>query len=322
MPPDDRWRAAACFTNLALVVFLGRRLSTTELGAFALLYGHYLLVAELVRAASGGDRRLGRALCDLGWGAVLGAGLLLLHELPRSFAEWAIGGLLLGGSLIAGSCGSRRPSLDGFRPGSGRAEVVARAAVAASGYGVLLLAGALAGLGAVGALWAVRVLFGPVGVVIAAGRSLALAELGRVGPERRARAAALVSITLALAGLVAGAGLAALPSSAGHALLGTTWSAVVPLLGLVAVERVLAGAAVGPSAALRAFQDVPGLDALRVAAAAGAVVVAGAGAAWGGAPGAAAGLAIAAFGYFAATSVLLVPRAAEPDPVLDPAPGS
>ncbi|MFC4911192.1 hypothetical protein [Actinomadura gamaensis] len=328
-PPDGLLGRAlvehgtACAAQLGLTVLFAHWLSSAQLGAFALLYGHYLLAAGIFRDA--GARRVSAAvtlLCDLGWGLTLGAGVHLVRELPGVIAEWTIGAAVLAGVAIAAVRGPRRrlrrSGVPRPAPGSqGRErDAVTRSLVAASEYALLIAVGALAGPRAVAAVWTVRALFGPVDALIGVGRTAAGGELSRVAPHRRGRGAALVSLTLALAGLVAGAGLAALPASAGRLLLGTAWSAVVPLIGLVAADRALAGAAVGPSEALRAFQDVRGSAALRISAAVAAVALAAAGTAWAGAPGAVAGPALAALGYFAFTSVLLVRRVAEPDDVL------
>lgn len=159
-------------------------------------------------------------------------------------------------------------------------------------YGI----GAVAGLPAVGAVRAARVVLGPLRVLYVGAQLMAIpaaAGLWRRDPARLVPRCAGLSAALAVAALAIGAALLLLPDSLGTALLGATWDTARDVLaptGLaLAGSGVLAGAFVG----LRALGAAGTSLRSRIASSLTTLVAGVAGAALAGAPGAAWGFAVA-----------------------------
>lgn len=181
------------------------------------------------------------------------------------------------------------------------------AALAGSLYATLFFVEAFAGLAAVAALRAGQTLFGPANVVSNAVRVVAISEMSRLaaqGARRMAKPATLVAASLGVIGAATGFVAFMLPESLGHVLFGQTWELLAPLVFALTVQRVAAGAAIGPLTALRSLQKVRSLFVVRMVTAACTVAGGAIGAITAGAQGAAWGLAVVAIGNCAAATTL------------------
>lgn len=160
----------------------------------------------------------------------------------------------------------------------------------------LFLVGGLAGLASVGYLRAGMLVFGPLYALVQAVVPFAVGESVRRETERPGsmrRAAASLSGLLGAAGLALGVVLMLLPGPAGEAVLGPSWEGTRPLIPAMTVLAVAAGLVTGPAVGLRALPAVGRLLRVSLLLAPVTVLLAGAGAGYWGAPGAAWGLAAA-----------------------------
>jgi O-antigen/teichoic acid export membrane protein len=156
----------------------------------------------------------------------------------------------------------------------------------------------IAGLGTpadVGALRAAQVVLGPLNLLGYALSAFAVPEIARRRPsgKRGIQVAVAISALLVLANVVWGVAVFLLPDSVGAALLGDTWTTardVLPasLLGLVAIA-----AGFGANSVLVALGYAKETFRLNFVLAPSFVIFGLAGLEWGGAPGAALGLALA-----------------------------
>jgi O-antigen/teichoic acid export membrane protein len=264
-----------------------------------------LLVQDTLRMgfiAAGQPRKA--MVTDVAWGvsqclATLGV-LTVTTKLAWVLLAWAFGGLVATGLAMAQArVVPRVRSAPGWLREYGdlaRPYIVEGVALTVSEYGTLLVVGRVAGLAAVGSLRIANALFGPAGVLIGAGRVIAIAELSRVAayrPHRVGRGAILIALGLGTVGAVSGLVAMVLPGRIGASVFGSAWSTMVPLLPALTIYRIAQGAVMGPTSALRAVQAIRALFWLRLAAAAGLIAASALGARLAGAGGAATGLATA-----------------------------
>ena len=162
--------------------------------------------------------------------------------------------------------------------------------------GGFVLIGAVAGLAVLGHVNAARVLLGPFNLLALGMVGFALPEgaaIWRRAPERLRRATAMLGGGLAVMALLLTGALLLVPDRLGVEFLGQTWDgaqAILPLVGLwVAAES----AGQGPRMGLMVLGEAKSV--LRARAVTAPLILAGGpiGAAWGGARGAAIGLALA-----------------------------
>lgn len=158
------------------------------------------------------------------------------------------------------------------------------------------LIGAIAGLSALGAINAARVLLGPYNVIALGAVGFGVPEGVRIWRRHPAHLAPVVRLwagILASLAIICGAATLALPASIGRQLLGATWPAARQVLPFTAVFVAAAGAMAGAQIGLRVL--AASRESLRARVYVAPLMLAGStlGAWWGGAPGAAAGMALA-----------------------------
>jgi O-antigen/teichoic acid export membrane protein len=239
---------------------------------------------------------------DAAWGlfqciAIFGV-LSVTSKLSWVFLAWGIGGLLATGIAVAqAGVLPRLTAAPGWLREYGdlaRPYLVEGMVLPVCAYGTLLVVGEIAGPAAVGALRAADTLFGPVTVVLGAGRVIAISELSRLidkRPDRIDHGMFVVTLGLGMVGAALGVVAMALPTAVGAWLFGNSWQLMAPLLPAQTVYRIAQGAMLGPMGALRAVQAVRTLFIFRLATATALITAAAAGAAIAGARGAATGLA-------------------------------
>lgn len=128
------------------------------------------------------------------------------------------------------------------------------ALTATAQMGTLIVA-SVASLAAAGALRAVQTLFGPLNILVNASRTAIVPEIIRSGGSRSPRGRRFLSVVTTAAVTVTaclGSVLLLLPPRWGHALLGDTWPAAVPLLLPLTLSRLLGALTLYPMVALRA----------------------------------------------------------------------
>jgi O-antigen/teichoic acid export membrane protein len=119
-----------------------------------------------------------------------------------------------------------------------------------------LLIGVLAAIEVVGSLRGVQVLLGPTTVLAVGVVSFAIPEFSRrpdMTPTARLRAARLLSVVVAGAGVSWGLVFLLLPSSVGEAILGDTWKGAHDILVLTIIQQAGAAATIGASCMLYAL---------------------------------------------------------------------
>jgi hypothetical protein len=170
--------------------------------------------------------------------------------------------------------------------------------VATGGYQLTILtAGTIVGLDGLAALKGAQTLIGPLTTLDLAVRALVVPEGARLLARSTAlalRAFVAASAAMTAVALAWGLGLAALPASLGHALLGTTWEVARPVLLPLTLLVAFNAAASGAVSGLRAVAASRRTLRARVGTAPLYMLGALAGAWVGGAPGVAAGQAAAA----------------------------
>lgn len=164
--------------------------------------------------------------------------------------------------------------------------------------GALLVVGALGAVADVGALRAAMVVLGPVSILSVSVSAFAVPELSRrttMSPASRIKVCYVTSLGLMAFSVLWATGLRALPDPIGEAFLGDTWKGTQSVLLPSLAQQLGLIAAVGPSIMCYAlgrtketFQTNVVLSALTVIGGIAGVEIAGA-------PGAAAGFAVAAW---------------------------
>lgn len=265
-----------------------------------------LLVQDALRMGFiAGGRARQALLNDTVWactqGVLVCAVLRFTTELGWLVMAWGVAGVAA--ALLAMAQAGVTPRLSAARDwwraygDLARPYFVEAVALTLSSYGALVVVARICDSATVGALRAAEILFGPVNLMIFAGRWIAIGELSRlvaVGSRRLVRAVVLVSLGLGGACAVFGALVLLMPDGLGRWLFGDSWRAAAALLPGYVLCRIAQGAAIGPSAGLRALQRVNAQFRIRVAAAVLAFGLCVGGAAAGGAQGAVAGLLAAA----------------------------
>lgn len=122
-------------------------------------------------------------------------------------------------------------------------------------YGAFLVVGAIAGLASVGALYAARVLMGPIGVLYLAAASFSVSEGSRhqQRPGMVERFVHRVGALLPAAALLWTAALLLVPENLGGSLLGDSWVEARPVLLTFGIFWATRGAIVGARSGLRIF---------------------------------------------------------------------
>ncbi len=250
--------------------------------------------------------RRGRAafLNDLAWAVVLFGGIAVMVAVDNVTAFGVIAAWVIGGNVAAAFGfvqAATRP-----RPGATRTwwraqrdlgrplvaeHIVTNVTSELTPFGI----GLVTDLGAVGALRGAQLLLGPFNVLFQAIGLVALPEAVRIAGQSRARlrgAAVVFSASLALGVLAVGLLVLALPEPMGVALLGETWAATREVMLPYTLVSVGLMAAAGPSVGLRALGA--GREILSVGIVRSVLTLVGAivGAEYGGAPAAAAGMAV------------------------------
>ena len=249
-------------------------------------------------------------LVDLAWGVALLPLLLAIDLLLTDVTVvapiigWGAAAALAAvvGAVLAGTV--PRPDLTGAWLREHRDLIPRFVAEAVTGAGagqvVILVVGAVAGLAGAGAIRAGQLLLGPMQVMFMAVTLIAVPEAVRIlhgGPDRLARACALIAAAMSLLVVAWTILLLMIPDSLGRSLLGATWDGarevILPLGIALAALAASAGAGIGlramadAGASLRAkFVDASANIAAGIT---GAVVAGATGAAWGLAVGAASG---------------------------------
>ncbi|MEV5754572.1 hypothetical protein AB0L00_42760 [Actinoallomurus sp. NPDC052308] len=262
-----------------------------------------LLVQDALRVGFIAHGQAARSLAnDLFWGASQAVALVLLFTagagLVWALAMWAGAGLAAAvlGMAQAGVV-PRCTAVRGWWRDYGRLSrpyAVEVAVIATAAYAGTLAVSVVAGVAAVGALRAGNTLLGPVGLVCAAGRTIAISECRRAiahAPSRLVPTMLVIGGSLATVAVCWGLVMLSLPPSLGDRLVGSSWTtARVVLPPLVAVQFV-STIAMTMGGAMRALEAVREQFILRVLGGALAFLGPTVGAAWHGAFGAAVGLA-------------------------------
>jgi hypothetical protein len=174
---------------------------------------------------------------------------------------------------------------------------VAEAGIALAVWQVgLVLIGAVAGLAVLGTVNAARVFLGPFNLLALGVVGFAIPEgttVWRRSPERLPRAIGILGGGLALTALLCTAGLLLVPERVGTELLGQTWPPASAILLFVGLWVAAEAAGQGPRIGLMVLADAKGV--LRARGLTAPLILLGGpiGAAFGGARGAAIGLALA-----------------------------
>ncbi|MCO5998400.1 MATE family efflux transporter [Actinoallomurus rhizosphaericola] len=372
--------AVSAATNMLLTVMVARHVTRAEFGAFAILYGYYVLVVELsratfsepllVRATAAADPRrqladsagaaavfggvaalvlvalsvvvrgglpspvlvlalllpgllvqdalrmgfvaIGRGARslanDLFWGTSQATALVLLFTvgvgLAGALAAWAGAGLaaaVLG--MAQARVVPRFTAVRGWMRDYGRLArpyAIEVAVIATATYAGTLAVSVVAGVSAVGALRAGTTLLGPVGLVCAAGRTIAISECRRVigdSPNRLVPTMLVIGGSLSAVATCWGLVILSLPPSLGVALVGRSWSTARVVLPPLVLVQLIGAIVIAMGGAMRALEAVREQFTLRVLSGAMSFLGPMVGAACGGAFGAAVGLAaVNAFG--------------------------
>lgn len=124
-----------------------------------------------------------------------------------------------------------------------------------SQQGITVGIGAVAGLSAVAGVRAAQVALGPVMVLQMAANLAVVRELVAVygeNPRIAFRKSLLVGCSLAVAAVVAGVAVSAVPAEYGSSVLGESWAAARPLIPYIALSLTAVGFGIGGALALRA----------------------------------------------------------------------
>jgi hypothetical protein len=381
--------AVSAATNVLVTLTVARQVTGAEFGSFALLYGYYVLVLELSRAAFSepllirlparadqGRRRLGDSagsaavfgvlaavalvplaatvlgglgvsaltiavslpgllvqdalrvgfvalgqgrkalLNDLFWGVSQCAALGLLTLLgvgSAALGAWAGAGLAAAGlGLLQARAVPRVGALRGWMRDYGRLArpyVAEVATIAIATYAGMLTVGVVAGTAAVGALRAGTTMLGPVGLVCAAGRTVAISECSRIvahAPCRLERMMLVLGACLTAAVGCWGLVTVSLPASVGRELVGASWPGARAVLPALIVVQLMSAIVVTFGGAMRALEAIRAQLALRVLGGILTFLGLAVGATWQGAVGGAVGLAAVNVAGCAITAVVFL----------------
>lgn len=241
-------------------------------------------------------------LNDLFWGVSQAAALCLLFaagaDLVWALTAWA------GAGLAAAALGMAQarvvPRLTALRRWMrdygrlARPYAVEVAVIATAAYAGTLAVSVVAGVSAVGALRAGNTLLGPVGLICAAGRTIAISECRRVvvrSPNRLVPTMLVIGGSLAAVAACWGLVMLSLPPSLGVRLVGRSWSTARDVLPPLIAVQFISAIAMTMGGAMRALEAIREQFTLRILGGALAFLGPTLGAAWSGAFGAAAGLA-------------------------------
>jgi O-antigen/teichoic acid export membrane protein len=239
---------------------------------------------------------------DLFWGATQVAALVLLFTagagLVWALAAWAGAGLAAAALAMAQArVMPRCTAVRGWWRDYGRLSrpyAVEVAVIATAAYAGTLAVGVVAGVAAVGALRAGNTLLGPVGLVCAAGRTIAISECRRAiarSPDRLVPTMLVIGGSLAAVAVCWGLVILSLPPSLGGRLVGSSWTTARAVLPPLVAVQFISAVVMTMGGAMRALEAVREQFTLRILGGALAFLGPTVGAAWSGAFGAAVGLA-------------------------------
>jgi O-antigen/teichoic acid export membrane protein len=277
--PDRRVTAGAAGTALALgagiagsTLLISTTFSSplrTGLSSIALVLP-LLLVQDFARSAAFASRRpVAAVVADCVWLVVfVGAWVVLASTGSEALRAYVLAwGLAAGGAAIVafsllGVTAWPIAVRSWIRHNS---DLIPRLALESTAAVLMfqlyiVVVGLIAGLGAVGAIRAAQVLFGPWQVLMMGTMLVGLPEGARLlasrGSQALMRFAALVGLGLGAVALFTGVILAAVPDTVGVRLLGDSWEAASSLVLLTALSLAPLAAISGATLGLRALAAV------------------------------------------------------------------